>query len=189
MEFKKLCKYKDGDILNFMEKMEILTADPSDFEAIKALMLEALQNDPTAFSVDFDNYSRNSNEWWKNYLFGYIHNYNATMLLSRSENEVNGMIGILFDANRRRSHVASIVWFYVKSGYRHNGIGKKIFEEAMRVIKGKPEIRKITLLVNHPQEHAIKIYKDFGFKIAGTLKNELIINNEPVSEYILECFV
>ncbi len=172
-----------------MNDIQILEAQPKDLHEIKSLMLQALQTDPKAFSSDYSDYANNSNEWWNNYLFGYLYKHNAKMLIALINNKIVGMIGVLYDTKNRRKHVASIVWFFVDSDFRKEGIGKRLLTSMIEDIKKVPYIKKINLLVNTPQEKAINIYKSFGFKISGTLKQELLINNEFIDEHIMELFI
>lgn len=172
-----------------MSNIQILEAQPKDLNEIKGLMLQALQTDPKAFSSDYSDYANNSNEWWNNYLFGYLYKHNAKMLIAQNDNKLVGMIGVLYDTKKRRKHVASIVWFFVESNFRKEGIGKRLLTSMIEDIKMVPYIKKINLLVNAPQEKAISIYKSFGFKISGTLRQELLINDEFIDEHIMELFI
>lgn len=172
-----------------MESYEILQALPEDFDGVKHLMLRGLETDPFAFSSDLSDYSSNTDYWWQNYLFGYLNSINAHMLVAKRNKKIIAMIGVLFDSKKRRKHVASIVWFYVEPSSRKNGLGKRLFNEILNYIKANSEIRKINLLVNASQGKAISIYKSFGFNITGTLKKELLINNEYVDEYLMELFI
>lgn len=172
-----------------MRNIQILEAQPKDLNEIKGLMLQALQTDPKAFSSDYSDYANNSNEWWNNYLFGYLYKHNAKMLIAQNDNKLVGMIGVLYDKKKRRKHVASIVWFFVESNFRKEGIGKRLLTSMIEDIKMVPYIKKINLLVNAPQEKAISIYKSFGFKISGTLRQELLINDEFIDEHIMELFI
>lgn len=172
-----------------MRNIQILEAQPKDLNEIKGLMLQALQTDPKAFSSDYSDYANNSNEWWNNYLFGYLYKHNAKMLIAQNDNKLVGMIGVLYDTKKRRKHVASIVWFFVESNFRKEGIGKRLLTSMIEDIKMVPYIKKINLLVNAPQEKAISIYKSFGFKISGTLRQELLINDEFIDEHIMELFI
>lgn len=172
-----------------MERFEISEATQEDSSAIKSLMLSALQTDPTAFSTDYSDYASNSDFWWQNYLFNYVSKNNAKLFLAKENKQAKAMVGVLFDSKNRRKHVASIVWFYVAPDVRGNGIGNYIFNTLLKDIKSNPQIKKINLLVNAPQTKAIQIYTKYGFSIAGTLKKELLINNQFIDEYIMEMYL
>lgn len=172
-----------------MERFEISEARQQDSSAIKNLMLKALQSDPTAFSTDYSDYANNSETWWQNYLFNYVVKINAKMLLAKDGDQLTAMVGVLFDSKNRRKHVASVVWFYVAPEARGSGLGRLLFNTLMKDIETNPNIKKINLLVNTPQVKAIEIYKKFGFDIVGKLKEELLVNNKYIDEYIMEKYL
>ncbi len=80
--------------------------------------------------------------------------------------EENGEImGFIF-CNRfwyskfEHSHVGAIHEIVVLPGHRHEGIGKKLLEEAMNYLKSK----KIELWVGEHNRDAMEFYKKIGFK-------------------------
>lgn len=172
-----------------MERFELSEATQQDSSAIKNLMLKALQTDPTAFSTDYSDYANNSAIWWQNYLFNYLVKINAKMLIAKDDDKLVAMIGVLFDSKNRRKHVASIVWFYVSPDARGAGLGNLLFSSLIKDIVSNPIIKKISLLVNTTQIEAIEIYKRYGFSVAGTLKNELLVNGEYIDEYVMEKYL
>lgn len=166
--------------------VKIKKATNEDFHALKNLMLSALKTDPTAFSVDYYDYAQNPDSWWSNYLWGFLNQFSSVMLLGMESEIPAGMVGVIYDNKSRRKHIASIVWFYVKPEYRGKGLGSKLMDQILSEINSKEGIKKITLLMNETQSEALKIYKKLGFENTGVLKNEMLINDEYVDEYILE---
>jgi len=172
-----------------MGNFQIKQATPQDFNAVKALMLKALKLDPNAFSTDYSDYEKNNDVWWQNYLFNYLTNNSSTFLLAKLNETLAGMVGIIYDKNGRRQHIASVVWFYVQPESRSLGIGIKLFDALLKDVELHPNIKKITLNVNSPQLKAINIYKNLGFEIAGTLKHDLLINGNFVDRIIMEKYL
>lgn len=163
----------------------IKRASPIDFENIRNLMLTGLKDDPKAFSVDFEEYSQNSKEWWNSYISPYIFSLKDKMFLAFDNAKPVGMIGVLYDYKNRRSHIATIVWFYILKEYRGYGTGIALLKTAIEDIKTNG-MKKITLFVNSKQEAAISMYKKNGFVQNGKLSNELLIDNEFVDTLIFE---
>lgn len=165
--------------------IKINRANIGDFQAIKELMLTGLKEDPKAFSVDYEDYNDNSNDWWNNYINPYIFSLKDRMFIAFDNNKPVGMIGVLYDYRSRRTHVANIVWFYILNDYRGQGIGKELLQSAINNAK-ENNMLKITLFVNSQQENAIKIYNKFGFNQNGRLEKELKIGNEYIDTLIFE---
>ena len=172
-----------------MERFSIVEANLGDFDAVKSLMLTALQTDPTAFSYAYSDYANNSNMWWQNYLYGYLTQANAKLYVAQFDSKVVGMVGILLDSKNRRKHVGSIVWFYVSPDYRKYGLGQNLLKTVIDYAYSLKTIKKLTLLVNATQNKALGLYKGLGFEIVGTLKSELLVNGEYIDEYVMEKFL
>lgn len=163
----------------------IRRSSPIDFQLIKSLMLTGLKEDPKAFSVDFEDYNQNSNDWWNNYISPYIFSIKDKMLIAFEDETPVGMIGVLYDYRSRRKHIASIVWLYVLKQHRGLGIGKKLLEKAIEDAK-QQDMQKITLFVNSSQEKALNMYTKMGFKSNGKLEKELKVGQEFLDTIIME---
>ena len=165
---------------------EIVRAEPSDFSVIRNLMLKALKEDPTAFSVTFEEYNFNSDEWWQRYIMPFLNLFDQLMFLAKEGNDTVGMIGALFENKSRKRHISTIVWFYVAKEHRKKGIGKKLIDSIINEIKQKSWIKKIALMVNEPQVSAKSMYEKVGFLNTGILKKELNIDGTFYDVHIME---
>lgn len=172
-----------------MNDIVIKEASPEDYSEIKELMLSALKNDPFAFSTEHSEYVNNSEMWWNNYLFPYLYKSNAKLFIAKQVKNPIGIIGIIYDSKERRKHVASLVWVYVESLYRGKGIASMLIDYALLDIKSKKTIKKVSLLVNNTQTNAINLYRKYGFVEVGQLKNELLIKDKYINEYIMELYI
>lgn len=68
-------------------------------------------------------------------------------------------------------YTAFIHSFYVDKRYRKKGIGKKLLQKVIDILKNDG-FREIELTVNPSNEAADRLYKNFGFKRVGLRKNE-----------------
>lgn len=162
-------------------------ASRENFYDIKSLMLEALENDPKAFSVDFDEFAFNSEFWWEGYVGPFLNGETALMYMCKHDDKAVGIAGITFSYGNRKKHVAHLVWIYVKKEFRGNGISKKLIEYILKDLK--PAVSKISLQVVQDQISAVKVYEKLGFEKVGTLQKELKINDEMLDVIIMEKFV
>jgi RimJ/RimL family protein N-acetyltransferase len=169
-----------------MSEVQIKRVAKESIENVKQLMLEALQNDPLAFTVYYDEYAFASLEWWDRYLESYINPLRGLMFLSEVEGKQVGMAGLLFRSGRRNSHVATIVWVYVDPSERGKGVGKKLMDKILDTVQKDTSLKKLTLYVNSKQEAARKIYEKLGFKVTGILEKELFIQGEYIDTIIME---
>lgn len=166
--------------------IKITQAKLEDLDTIKFLMLSALQSDPTAFTVSYNEYAIGSNAWWQNYLSAYLESSAGKMYLAKIDGKTAGMVGVLFNRRERQKHVANIVWFYVIPEFRSKGLGRELMNFIMNDIGNNKDIKKLSLTVTEKQTAAINLYKKLGFDIAGTQKKELRIADEYLDFLIME---
>lgn len=171
--------------------IEIIQAKNEHYQTIKELMLEALQADPTAFTVSFTEYAKNSDIWWLRYLEPYLSGQISKMFLAKDtgNNKFIAMAGCMFNTRERTSHVATIVWVYVNKNYRGQKIATHLMEKIMESIQKFGGILKVNLTVSSGQQIAINMYSKQGFKTAGTQQNELKIDGQFYDFHIMEKFL
>jgi ribosomal protein S18 acetylase RimI-like enzyme len=144
----------------------------------KKLRLEALKSDPIAFGSSYSKEKKLSEKEWKR--------RTKNALFAIFDNELIGMTIIIFEKGQKIKHIANIYGVYVKKKFRGQGISKKIFDEAIKIIKKKKYIKKIKLTVNSKQKPAINLYKKYGFKEVGVFRKELKINNKFYDSIVME---
>ncbi len=95
------------------------------------------------------------------------------VLFALSDDKPVGMIAYFFEEGLKSRHIAEIVGFYVNADYRGEGIGTRLFERALSLIRKNKRVIKVKLGVNPEQRVAVKLYKKAGFVATGRMKKEL----------------
>jgi ribosomal protein S18 acetylase RimI-like enzyme len=162
--------------------MEIVKLKLEDWEKFRDLRLEALKEDSAAFGESYEERLGMSDEEVQIR----IKKENNLILIANEKGNPIGMIGVNFEEGEKVSHIAYVWGMYVNKDYRNQGIGKKLFGAMLAEIQKNEKIKKINLNVNTQQTSAVKLYESFGFKIAGTLHEELKIGEEYFDEYAME---
>jgi ribosomal protein S18 acetylase RimI-like enzyme len=147
----------------------------------KNIRLEALQSDPVAFGSSYEEESQFSETTWRNRI--------ENSIFAISDNKPIGMVGFLFNNRLKHKHVADIFGMYVSSKYRNHGIGSKLLDNVILLIKENKAVRKIKLTVNPQQEYAVKLYKKYGFSSIGLSKDEHFVGGKFHDELLMEKFV
>ncbi len=89
-------------------------------------------------------------------------------LLACVENEIVGQLGLhTFPHNPRRRHVGQ-VGMAVRDDWQGKGVGSALMSAAMDLADNWLNLSRIELEVYTDNEHAISLYKKFGFVIEGT---------------------
>lgn len=167
--------------LLYLFMIEVKKLSDDRWKDYQDLRLAALKSDPIAFGSSYEEEIIISEEEWKKRI--------KNTLFALLNDKPIGMIVYIFDSKLKTKHVANIFGVYVKKEYRGQGIGKKLIESAISLIKKNKNIVKIKLNVNPEQKATVKLYEKYGFKTVGMLKNELYINGKFYDELIMEKLV
>ena len=92
------------------------------------------------------------------------------------EEEVIAIANLSVQERHKIDHKASI-GLSVKKAYWNQGIGTKIMEYFIKYSIENKQLNILNLEVRTDNERAIKIYKNLGFKITGTIP-KAVKNNE-----------
>lgn len=162
-----------------MIKITKLAADR--WNEYRDLRLEALASDPLAFGSSLEEEERLTEDDWKRRI------QNALFALF-NERPV-GMIVYIFNDRPKTKHVADIFGVYVSADYRGKGIGTKLLERALSLIRKNKEVVKVKLAVNPEQLSAVKLYKSAGFVVVGRMKKELKVGRRFFDELLMEKYL
>ena len=154
---------------------------PDRWKDYQDLRLEALRSDPLAFGSSYEEEKILTRDEWekriKNALFALLNDKPVGMIVYVVNNKV------------KTKHVANIFGVYVKKEYRGQGIGKKLFENVLKIIQKNADISKIKLTVNPEQKAAVKLYEKYGFELVGRLREELKVDDKFYDELVMERFL
>ncbi|MEJ2506038.1 MAG: GNAT family N-acetyltransferase [Ignavibacteriaceae bacterium] len=158
--------------------IEIKKLSAKRWRDLRDLRLEALLNSPTAFGSSAEEEKLfKANEWKKR--------INNSIFATFNDKPV-GIAVFIINEKIKTKHIANIYGIFVKKEFRGKGIGKKLINGTLKIISQNKSVSKIKLAVNPEQNAAVDLYKQFGFKVAGKLKNELRIDGKFYDELIME---
>lgn len=145
-----------------------------DFDAMRALRLEALRLHPEAFAADLDAEEAASREEWLQRLAS------ATTFGGFVGDTLSGMAVYSQPARKKIAHTASLGAMYVRESARGSGLGDAIMEAVLA--KAAEEAEQIQLTVNAENARAIAFYKRHGFFEIGCLPHALRVNGRYYDE-------
>ena len=169
-------------LVSRMDKITIKKASFKDWKKYKEIRLDALQKDPESFGRAYEEEKDRSESKWKEKL----NDKNRVTLLVLNGDEAIGLLGIIFESSAKIAHIADIISVYLKKEYRGRGIASQLMNEAIKVIKARKRTKKIKLNVTTNQLSAVNLYKKFGFRIVGELKEEMKVNGKYYNSYVME---
>ena len=163
-------------------EISISRLSEDNWKKYREIRLEALRNEPTAFSSSYEEQKDFEDAVWRSRI-----KY-ALFALTPEKNPV-GLVTIIFYSSEKIKHKVDIIQVYVKPAYRRKGIAGKLFDEALRIVKNNKDVIKINIAVNPEQIPAVRLYKSFGFKKIGSLSKELCIEGTYYDEDVMELII
>lgn len=143
-------------------------ADASNF---RELRLGALQDSPTAFSMDYEKALTQSIKHWEETLR--MNDQEATIFFAEHDGQLVGMTGIFRGRSDKTRHSADVWGVYVTPAWR----GLHIAEELIKSCLEWAEARNVVVVrlgVTTMNKSAIRCYERCGFKIYATESRALL---------------
>lgn len=113
------------------------------------LRLEALKREPSAYGSSFEESKRLKEEVWRRQI--------KNVLFTLSDDRPVGMIVYVFGEELKARHIAEIYGFYVSADHRGEGVGTRLLERVLSLIRRNKRVIKVELAVNPEQRAAVKL--------------------------------
>lgn len=165
--------------------MDIRRLTPDDAEGYRKIRLEALQNDPEAFSSSYEEEIENPIQYYEDRL-GSESSYTYGAF---DEEALIGIVTLVRETRTKIRHRAGIFAMYVTGEKRGLGTGRRLMEAAIGKSKELNGVEQIHLTVMAENEPAKKLYASMGFDRYGTEKHALKIENRFYDEELRMLFL
>lgn len=163
-----------------MYELRILTA--TDADAFSRLRLEALENEPAAFSATPGEHRALPAAEIARRVQPVEH---GSFLLGAFAGEVLvGTAGLFRDPVAKRRHKGILWGVYVTPEARGRGLARRLVKAVIERARTYDDLRKITLTVSSPPAKAL--YESLGFRVFGHEREALFVEGMPVDEDHLE---
>ena len=165
--------------------MEVVLARLEDLNQIKEMYTRIIKN-------MYENDIKIWNEYYPNEVFeSDIKQQNLYLLKNDKEilgvfslyEFVNSFDGLEWENDAAKAYVINRLGVNVK--YLHQGIGKKLINEACKIAKSK-DAKYLRLLVSEINTPAINLYSNCGFKKVSGIYKEIIHDDFSLNEYGFE---
>jgi len=164
-------------------EIEIRRLTPDDAQIFYLFRLEALENEPSAFSASPEEHRAMTVQEIAQRL-GDPNVENSNFVLGAFAGErLIGMAGFFQDRGAKNRHKARIWGVYVNKEWRRQGIARVLLNEIIERGRSRPELEQILLSVVTEQLAATTLYQTIGFEIYGREPCAIKLGNSYFDEY------
>lgn len=172
-----------------MSKTLIERIKAEDWQKYRELKLKALLEEPTAFSTIFEEERNLEDDDWIDKVSKFALSERQRVVVAKRDENIIGMMGVIFDSSVKRKHIARIVSVFVPRAFRGKGLSRKLMEALLANIQEVDYIRKVKLTVNANQEPAINLYKSFGFREVGKMERDMKVEDGYADIIMMEMWL
>lgn len=166
--------------------MNIRRLAPPDAPAYRALMLEAYELHPDAFTSSVSERSVLPLVWWESRLK--VEPLPPDVVFGAySDNRLAGVAGLSFDSRDKARHKATLFGMYVPAEFRRGGLGRQLLVALLAHAKARNGVKLVQLTVTHGNTAAQALYERFGFAQFGLEPFAVAVGSEFVSKVHMWC--
>ncbi|KAB0498808.1 GNAT family N-acetyltransferase [Pseudomonas vancouverensis] len=125
----------------------------------RALMLEAYDLHPQAFTSSVRERAAMPLSWWEARLTSKL----DVVLGAFEERRLAGIVGLAFEPREKARHKVTLFGMYVSPAVRQRGVGYQLVQAALADAREHPGLRLIQLTVTAGNDAAINLYRHCGF--------------------------
>ncbi|KAA0949775.1 GNAT family N-acetyltransferase [Pseudomonas sp. ANT_H14] len=139
--------------------MIIQPLDASHAQAYRALMLQAYETYPQAFTSSVAERAALPLSWWRKRLESPL----DRVLGGFAGDQLAGIVGLAFEPREKARHKVTLFGMYVAEGFQRRGLGRQLVEAAFVEARHHAGVKLIQLTVTAGNDAAFALYQRCGF--------------------------
>jgi GNAT superfamily N-acetyltransferase len=145
--------------------MNVTILGVSDAAAYRALMLEAYEQAPDAFTSTAAERRAEPESWWVRRIGSA--DGSATSFGAWRENGLVGTVALEYSAKPKTRHSVLVLGMYVQPSHRGTGVGIALMKAAILAASSRPEVLSLNLTLTEGNRPALRLYESVGFVAWG----------------------
>lgn len=166
--------------------MSIRRLVPSDAPVYRALMLEAYERHPDAFTSSAPERAALPLSWWESRVTPEPHPPEMVFGAFQDERLV-GAAGLLFESRAKTRHKAMLYGMYVAAEARRGGLGRQLVLTVLAHARARDGVRVVQLAVTDINTAAQALYAQCGFVPFGLEPLAVAVGSKFVSKVHMWC--
>jgi ribosomal protein S18 acetylase RimI-like enzyme len=168
--------------------MTIRRLVPREGPQYRALMLEAYERHPDAFTSSVSERAALPLSWWESRLAA-GHEPSEMVFGAFQNAELAGVAGLSFESREKVRHKATLFGMYVPSRFRGVGLGRQLVDAALGYARSRAGIKIVQLTVSQGNTSAETLYRRCGFVEFGVEPFAVAVASGYVSKVHMWCAV
>jgi ribosomal protein S18 acetylase RimI-like enzyme len=152
-----------------------------DGEALWALRLRALKDNPEAFAATYEESLSNGKEQF----IHRTHPKEDAFYLGAFESGLVGMVYFRREEGRKNLHKGHVLSMYVEPESRGLGIGKALLQEVITQANLLSGLEQLHLMVVTTNDAARALYRSMGFEVYGTVLKAFKVDEQYWDEELM----
>jgi len=148
------------------DTMPVVRLGPAHAAPYRALMLDAYERHPDAFTSSVAERADLPLAWWAGRLAAEPL-ANELVFGCFVDGELAGVAGLSFDSREKVRHKATLFGMYVPQRFRRLGLGRQLAAAALQHARGRADTRLVQLTVTAGNVPAQALYESCGFEPFG----------------------
>ncbi len=149
------------------EPMHVSTLTAADVLAYRALMLEAYEQAPDAFTTTAAEREAEPESWWVKRI-GSADDLATSFGAWKDDGSLIGTVALQYAAKPKTRHSALVLGMYVQPQERGKAVGLALLKAAIAAASARPEILSLNLTLTEGNTPALRLYRSVGFVEWGT---------------------
>lgn len=159
--------------------LQIRRLNPNHAAAYRAIMLQAYESEPEAFTATVAERESLPLTWWENRISEQP-DASALVFGAFSDAQLAGVAGLRYERRPRTLHKAKLFGMFVLPAFRGYGIARRLVQAVLSQARSTPGMQVVQLTVTASNAAAVQLYSVCGFVPFGT---------EPFANKVDERFV
>ena len=166
--------------------MTLKRLDPSHVAEYRALMLEAFELHPDAFTSSFAERAALPLAWWEARLAKEARP-SELILGAFHGDQLAGVAGLSFEPREKARHKATLFGMYVPSRFRRHGYARQLVQATLAEARARSGVKIVQLTVTDGNRAAQKLYEQCGFVPFGLEPFAVAVGDRFVSKVHMWC--